>query len=1006
MKVEVKSIQNLKQNGATCQLLILDDKFHILLDCGLNQKLDFIRYKLYWDLVKNVDLILLSHTGVEYCGALPFILNKLEHQPQIFCTSPIKKLGLHNLYDAFINLIVSNDYKYDMEKFFTDIHKKFEYCQEIGFNSSKKLKLENREIPYEIVIKCEKIGNTLGACAWILKCNMVNIMYMITYNHYQELHLDGLDLKKLQLGKIDVLITDSNHGNQEANFRVSSNENRNQLKEMLRQKIEKCLQNEQGNLVIACYPNERIVEVLYILQQISKENREVFEKQKIDFYRNYKKYKDDIKQNSTYMSSNAETSIQSRLDSPFLEKEEINDQRYKNQPFLNIRQGLVPDNEDYNKIVLTTYNVLFVGPLYNYLLQKLGNKPQNQLFIIGRPDQELYEATTQIKQGFKGILSLQKGEYDYPQLNALDDYLKEDEKNDFETEIADNNQTDFDTYSTASTVLNEQQIAQNLMSYNIPNFKDLQQQQQQKLQNQNQNQMQEEINSENLAQESKNMNDFEDQQIQDEQDVQTENEVLFQQKKFPRFNFHPENITLTQYGHDTEDLGQNKLEQISEFKVKQLKENFDGNEAKEAGKQIYQNFVDLQFIQQEKQKPQNLDFQMEVSEFNLKGVSDLESSLNIIQIIKPQYLIIINGNKQEQLEMKEKLQKKFQEDKIFIPINGEKAQIELENSSLQVDNFDFLQIQDSLKKFQEEIQHITNMQREQSNQQQLQNENQNQEQNEEKKRNQQMNQQQIQQEESKFWKVYGEILVKYVKENDEFDLELILKDRPDTEFQALESMIDQKLDLVKEQQKILLQEIAENKKRQNQFLQQKNNQDDIQQQIQVVQQVETVQNIDLRDKSGVVFQENVDQKISNQEKKEIQTGNENQIVDQKQNQIEEEGNQKNKEEVERKNPKQTQQSTKLEEKEVDNDDDIEAREYYGRFRFEQLIQLFSEQNIECEVSQEYLELYGGKIIIKKQEGTFNIEGIYGPEYFMARKILHDYLNNHQSSVIQEDYANN
>lgn len=62
-----------------------------------------------------------------------------------------------------------------------------------------------------------------------------------------------------------------------------------------------------------------------------------------------------------------------------------------------------------------------------------------------------------------------------------------------------------------------------------------------------------------------------------------------------------------------------------------------------------------------------------------------------------------------------------------------------------------------------------------------------------------MNQQQIQQEESKFWKVYGEILVKYVKENDEFDLELILKDRPDTEFQALESMIDQKLNLVKEQ---------------------------------------------------------------------------------------------------------------------------------------------------------------------------------------------------------------
>lgn len=134
MKIEVIPILTLKKHGATSTLLILDSEMYILLDCGLNQKLDFKRYDVYWKTyLDKIDLILLSHTGVEYVGALPFILQKLKHHPQIYCTPPIKNFGLFNLYDAFLNITVSHKDTYDNKNFFYDIYKCYDECQEIRF---------------------------------------------------------------------------------------------------------------------------------------------------------------------------------------------------------------------------------------------------------------------------------------------------------------------------------------------------------------------------------------------------------------------------------------------------------------------------------------------------------------------------------------------------------------------------------------------------------------------------------------------------------------------------------------------------------------------------------------------------------------------------------------------------------------------------------------------------------------------------------------------------------
>lgn len=43
--------------------------------------------------------------------------------------------------------------------------------------------------------------------------------------------------------------------------------------------------------------------------------------------------------------------------------------------------------------------------------------------LIGRPDQDLFEATLQIKDGFQGQLKLEKGERDYPKFNVLKDFM-------------------------------------------------------------------------------------------------------------------------------------------------------------------------------------------------------------------------------------------------------------------------------------------------------------------------------------------------------------------------------------------------------------------------------------------------------------------------------------------------------------------------------------------------------------------------------------------------------
>lgn len=96
MFLKFYSILNLSDDGATSSILILDD-FYVLLgkflnlfiffikkifnkDCGINESLDINKYLQNTTLLNKIDLILLSHPGYEYCGALAFISSLLTNK--------------------------------------------------------------------------------------------------------------------------------------------------------------------------------------------------------------------------------------------------------------------------------------------------------------------------------------------------------------------------------------------------------------------------------------------------------------------------------------------------------------------------------------------------------------------------------------------------------------------------------------------------------------------------------------------------------------------------------------------------------------------------------------------------------------------------------------------------------------------------------------------------------------------------------------------------------------
>lgn len=64
MKLLFKKLLSLREDGAACFLLILDEKFTIMLDCGINHAFDLSKYRAISAELRLVQLVLISHSAL------------------------------------------------------------------------------------------------------------------------------------------------------------------------------------------------------------------------------------------------------------------------------------------------------------------------------------------------------------------------------------------------------------------------------------------------------------------------------------------------------------------------------------------------------------------------------------------------------------------------------------------------------------------------------------------------------------------------------------------------------------------------------------------------------------------------------------------------------------------------------------------------------------------------------------------------------------------------------
>lgn len=131
-----------------------------------------------------------------------------------------------------------------------------------------------------IQFACYLAGGYLGGLYWRISYGLVNILYLVEYNNYSMNHINGLDFDNLATIPTHLLITDSyprteiikkNNIYQEVMQVVLNFYNKNHI-EPNKPKTFSSQYDQQ--LLIACYPSELIVEMLFVLRKVVSELQE------------------------------------------------------------------------------------------------------------------------------------------------------------------------------------------------------------------------------------------------------------------------------------------------------------------------------------------------------------------------------------------------------------------------------------------------------------------------------------------------------------------------------------------------------------------------------------------------------------------------------------------------------------------------------------------------------------------------------------------------------------
>ena len=75
MKFTTQTILSLAVDGASCHMLTFNNSIRVLLDCGIGPSFDLSKYRERAEELKTVCLVLVSHSRLQYSGALCFLVD-------------------------------------------------------------------------------------------------------------------------------------------------------------------------------------------------------------------------------------------------------------------------------------------------------------------------------------------------------------------------------------------------------------------------------------------------------------------------------------------------------------------------------------------------------------------------------------------------------------------------------------------------------------------------------------------------------------------------------------------------------------------------------------------------------------------------------------------------------------------------------------------------------------------------------------------------------------------
>jgi cleavage and polyadenylation specificity factor subunit 2 len=242
--------------GAT-SVLIVANRMNVLVDCGLDDTVDFAARQKLKQKSGRILAVLLTHPSIDHIGALPLLVSKFGCSAPVYASQPVKDFARWILYDYLESKLRVEDFTLFNRD---DIDFAVSRIRPLSW-SQETLVLES-ELPMQI--KAVRAGCIIGASSWRLNLNGADIVYLGRFNHDCDVLVDGLDVAPLM--RPDVVISDA--GIKQSGFKKDVA--RGSAVFDLKEEIEGCI-HRKGDVVVVVESGGRGIDAMHYISSLKKE---------------------------------------------------------------------------------------------------------------------------------------------------------------------------------------------------------------------------------------------------------------------------------------------------------------------------------------------------------------------------------------------------------------------------------------------------------------------------------------------------------------------------------------------------------------------------------------------------------------------------------------------------------------------------------------------------------------------------------------------------------------